>query len=66
MLGLSRKDYAHFISISLGSTAELETLLLLAERTGLLSSETTAPIHEQVDHLGRMLNKLRSRLLGDA
>ena len=29
----TRKDYAHFISIARGSTAELETLLLLAERT---------------------------------
>jgi four helix bundle protein len=35
----TRKDYAHFISIARGSTAELEALLLLAEGTSLLPSE---------------------------
>lgn len=37
----TRKGYAHFISIARGSNAELETLFLIAQRTGLLSLPTT-------------------------
>ena len=59
----SRKEYAHFLSIALGSTAELETLLLLAQRAGLLKPDAVSPLNGDVDHVGRMLNKMRSRLI---
>ncbi|MEZ5960452.1 MAG: four helix bundle protein [Hyphomonadaceae bacterium] len=62
-LRASRKDYAHFVSIARGSTAELETLVLLAERTKLLSAEITTPLLESIDPIGRMLNRLHSRLV---
>ena len=35
----TRKDYTHFVSIAKGSTAELETLLLIAVDAELLSGD---------------------------
>lgn len=58
----TRRDYAHFVSIARGSNAELETLLLLAERANLLPRDATAPMLTQIDEISRMLNKLHSRL----
>lgn len=58
----TRKDYAHFVSIARGSNAELETLLLLAERVGLLSPEITRKLVADADELSRMLNRLHARL----
>lgn len=61
-LRATRKNYAHFISIAQGSAAELETLVLLAERTKLLPTETTKALIEDVERVGRMLNRLHTRL----
>lgn len=58
----TRKDYAHFISIAQGSNAELETLLLLAQRSKLLAGDTVEPLLSAVDVVGRMLNRLHARL----
>jgi four helix bundle protein len=61
-LRATRKDYAHFISIAQGSAAELETLLLLAQRTRLLSENAVAPLLDMIEQVGRMLNRLHARL----
>jgi four helix bundle protein len=58
----TRKDYAHFISIARGSTAELETLILLAESTELLPQSTTRQLLASTEEVGRMLTRLRERL----
>lgn len=58
----TRKDYAHFISISRGSIAELETLILLARDTNLLPTETTEKLLAQAEEVGRMLTRLHERL----
>jgi four helix bundle protein len=58
----TRKDYAHFISISRGSTAELETLILLARDTKLLSEELTDRLLAATEEIGRMLRRLHERL----
>lgn len=58
----TRKDYAHFISISRGSTAELETLILLAQDAGLLPTETTSKLLASAEEVGRMLRRLHERL----
>jgi four helix bundle protein len=62
-LRATRKDYAHFISIAQGSAAELETLLLLGQRTRLLSEGVVAPLLEMNEQVGRMLNRLHARLI---
>ena len=58
----TRKEYAHFVSIARGSTAELETLLLLAQQTGFLSTELLQPVLDSAARVGRMLTRLRERL----
>lgn len=58
----TRKEYAHFISISKGSASELETLLLLARDTELLTSDQTAPVLEKIERVARMLTRLYLRL----
>ena len=58
----TRKDYANFISIARGSTAELETLLLITRETGLLSQDGVDPLLADCDEVGRMLSTLSSRL----
>ncbi len=58
----TRKDYAHFVSIARGSAAELETLLLLAEKANLLRSSIVQPQLETTEAVARMLNRLHTRL----
>lgn len=58
----TRKDFAHFIYIARGSTAELETLLMLAVDVALLSKEKVEPALAQVEEVGRMLNALHAKL----
>jgi four helix bundle protein len=48
--------------MSRGSAAELETLLTLAGRTGVLDRDSIAPVFELTEEVGRMLNALRSKL----
>lgn len=58
----TRKEYAHFVSIARGSTAELETLLLLAQQAEFLPSETVDPLISATEQVGRMLTRLYERL----
>ncbi len=58
----TRKDYAHFVSIARGSAAELETLLLLAEKANLLSGAVIRAPLETTESISRMLNRLHTRL----
>ena len=58
----TRKEYAHFVSISRGSAAELETLLLLALRAKHLPADLVQPILSDVESVARMLNRLHARL----
>ncbi len=57
----SKKEFAHFLGISLGSKAELETQLLLCERVGLASSSTVSEIRDSLDEIGKMLAILKMR-----
>ncbi len=58
----TRKDYAHFISIALGSLAEVETYLILCERLGHATTAQLAPTVALVEEVGKMLKVLRVRL----
>ena len=58
----TRKDYAHFVSIARGSAAELETLLLLAQRSGFASAADMELALQMNERVGRMLTSLRQRL----
>ena len=56
------KAMSNFVRIASGSTSELETQLLLAERLGFLSSSDVAPVLGTADEVGRLLTGLRRSL----
>ena len=58
----TRKDYAHFVGIARGSVAEVETLLLLAERVKLANAGQIKPLVDLAEEISRMLYSLRNRL----
>ncbi|MEM8771621.1 MAG: four helix bundle protein [Pseudomonadota bacterium] len=59
----TRKDYAKFVSIAHGSTAEVETFLLVAERVNYAESNEISKLMKIADETSRMLRSLRERLL---
>ena len=58
----SSREFLHFLSISLGSLAELETQLLISSRLRYLDQGVLEPILDNVDELGRMLRGLQKSL----
>src|SRR5688572_4110890 len=47
----SKKDFAHFLTISLGSLAELKSLCYLASALKYLDADTSETIDSKCDHL---------------
>jgi four helix bundle protein len=62
--GTSR-EFHHYLSITLGSTAELETQLIIAAKLDYLELTTANEMLERVDKLGKMIRALKSRLKPD-
>ena len=58
----SDRDFARFISIALGSLAELETQLLIAQRLGYLNEDVLKEATTQADEIGKMLRSLHKTL----
>jgi four helix bundle protein len=58
----TRKDYAKFVSVARGSTAEVETFLVLATRVGLLPPHETSAATALCDEVSKMLRSLHARL----
>lgn len=58
----TRKDYANFIGIARGSSAELETLLMLTSRSKIAPVSEVEPTLALNEEVSRMLNVLRQRL----
>ena len=58
----STKDLMHFLSISLGSLAELETQLIIAVEIGFLSENDCSPIYESIEKISRSIVKLQQTL----
>jgi four helix bundle protein len=58
----TRKDYAHFVSMSMGSLAEVETYLILAGRLQLVAREQVTPAWLLAQEISKMLNVLHHRL----
>ncbi|MDP9004164.1 MAG: four helix bundle protein [Verrucomicrobiota bacterium] len=52
-------EFVQFISHAEGSSAELDTQLILAVEFGFCKKETAIPIYELIDEISRMLNALR-------
>jgi len=59
----SDRDFARFVTIALGSLAELETQLLIAQRLGYLNETDCQEATAQADEIGKMLRSLRKTLI---
>jgi four helix bundle protein len=59
---LHNKEYRHFLFISLGSCAELETQMDIAGDLGYAGKVATADVLELLDHESRMLRNLIKKL----
>lgn len=60
----SRKEFSRFLQIALGSLAELETQMELAQRIGYLPLEKYNNLNEKINHIGRQLNVLTQKIRG--
>ena len=58
----STKEFHRFCNISLGSIAELETQLEIAESLNFANSSTIQPLLVELSELGKMLNALLNGL----
>ena len=56
------KEFLNHLSMARGSLLELETLLLLSQRIGLLNETTVSSLLSISDEIGRMLSGLRHSL----
>ncbi len=56
------KSFIQYLRIAQGSLKELETHLLLSERTGLAVESDVAPLLELSDEIGRMLRSMIRKL----
>ena len=54
----TKKDFVNFLRIAQGSLRELETYLLLVTEMSLATPHVINPLLEQVESIGRLLNRL--------
>ncbi|WP_395684236.1 four helix bundle protein [Dokdonella sp.] len=58
----STKEFARYVSIAMGSLAEIDTQLQLSARLGYMSEADIFSLLERCDEQGRMLRGLRKSL----
>jgi len=58
----SSKEFAYFLSNAQGSSSELETELLLAQRLGYMSAATYEEARSMLDSIGRMIVGLSQKV----
>lgn len=56
------REYLQFLSVALGSMAELETQMEVARRLSYVTDETADELVTSVNSLGRQIRKLRATL----
>jgi four helix bundle protein len=59
----SRKEYIRYLSIALGSVAELETQLLISQEQRYITPAVAAPLLTELDELGKMLRTMQKNLI---
>jgi len=57
-----RTEFRQFLSVALGSLAELETQVVISKELNYISDETLRNLIEQVHSLGRMIRGLIKKL----
>jgi four helix bundle protein len=58
----SDKDFAHFISIAIGSLYELNTQIVLSERLGYINQSQSQKLQKKLDNLQRKSVSFKSKL----
>ena len=58
----SLKEYLHFLSISQGSLAELETQITLSQMCDYTNKDTETKMLKDADEIGKMLHGIQSKL----
>ena len=58
----STRDFLRFLSMAMGSLAEVRTQLLIAERLWFIASVAVEPMLSQIDTVGRLLRGLMKSL----
>ena len=61
----SNRDFARFVSISLGSLFELETQIEIAYRRGYISTENYYALRPRIESLQKRIYNLREHLAPD-
>jgi four helix bundle protein len=56
------KEYRQFLYVTLGSCAELETQMTIAEGLNYISTNTETSWLDKLDHIGRMITNLLKKL----
>jgi four helix bundle protein len=59
----TRRDYANFLSMALGSLAEVESLLEVSYRLGYVASSDLRRLIAEASEIGKMLNTIRTKLV---
>lgn len=59
----TRKDFAHFLRVALGSVAEVQTQLIIAYRLQYISKEQYLPLENHTIEITKMLYSLVRKLL---
>ena len=58
----STKQFSQSLEVSLGESFELETQLIIAHRTGLITAERVKELEVNLSELQRMINGLKASL----
>ncbi len=58
----SPNEFRHFLGIALGSLAELETQILLAQRFNYITEQQSGKVLQLADEIGKMLKGLQKSL----
>ncbi|MDO8966508.1 MAG: four helix bundle protein [Algoriphagus sp.] len=58
----TKKDFDNFLGISLGSSFELDTQLVISNRLGYVSSDDFEKIESELEHIQNMIAKLKQSL----
>jgi four helix bundle protein len=59
----STKEYARFLSIALGSLAELETQILISQTQNFIQQSDAESLLQETEEIGKMIQSIRSKIL---
>ncbi|MBK7965640.1 MAG: four helix bundle protein [Bacteroidetes bacterium] len=59
----SQKEFAHFISIAIGSSFELETQLIIANKIRLIEQKDFTEIAQMLNHIQAILHSFKNKII---